>query len=357
MPQQSRARWAQLRVGLTTIVALAILGYLIFLLSGSRGFFKSKSTVYTYMGDTSDLGDGAPVRLNGIIIGKVRTVRLSGSSDPQRVIRVDMEIQDDFMPSIPVDSKAKLAAGTLLSAKYINITKGRSAETVKPGAEIGSQSTAALEDVFQQGDTALAALEEILRKLSGILDAVEVGKGTIGKLLVDETLYRKFLAITDESQKLVATLNSNQGTVGKLLHDEKLYDDVRGTVVRVNNLLDQVDQGQGTLGQLIKNPALYDDARKTIADVRQVLADINAGKGTVGKLLKNDELHEQIKGTIVRLDTLLDKINNGQGTLGQLVVNPTLYESLDGTTRELQGLLKDFRSNPKKFLHIKLGLF
>ena len=55
--------------------------------------------------------------------------------------------------------------------------------------------------------------------------------------------------------------------------------------------------------------------------------------------------------------TLLDKINNGQGTLGQLVVNPTLYESLDGTTRELQGLLKDFRSNPKKFLHIKLGLF
>jgi phospholipid/cholesterol/gamma-HCH transport system substrate-binding protein len=40
-----------------------------------------------------------------------------------------------------------------------------------------------------------------------------------------------------------------------------------------------------------------------------------------------------------------------------LLNNPALYEDLDGTTRELQGLLKDFRANPKKFLRIKLGLF
>jgi phospholipid/cholesterol/gamma-HCH transport system substrate-binding protein len=58
-----------------------------------------------------------------------------------------------------------------------------------------------------------------------------------------------------------------------------------------------------------------------------------------------------------KLDSILDKINSGQGTIGQLLVNPQLYESLDGTTREMQGLLKDFRANPKKFLRIKLGLF
>jgi phospholipid/cholesterol/gamma-HCH transport system substrate-binding protein len=64
-----------------------------------------------------------------------------------------------------------------------------------------------------------------------------------------------------------------------------------------------------------------------------------------------------VKGTLARVDTLLDKINNGPGTVSELLNNPQLYESLDGTTRELQGLLKDFRANPKKFLHIKLGLF
>jgi phospholipid/cholesterol/gamma-HCH transport system substrate-binding protein len=40
-----------------------------------------------------------------------------------------------------------------------------------------------------------------------------------------------------------------------------------------------------------------------------------------------------------------------------LLVNPSLYDNLNGATRELNGLMKDFRANPKKFLHIKLGLF
>ena len=78
---------------------------------------------------------------------------------------------------------------------------------------------------------------------------------------------------------------------------------------------------------------------------------------TAGKLLSSDELHNQLQATMGRLDTLLDKINNGQGTIGQLLVNPSLYQNLDSTTREVNGLMKDFRANPKKFLRIKLGLF
>ena len=364
MPQQTRASWAQLRVGVMTIVALGILGYLVFLLSGAHGLFQSKSDIYTFMGDSSDLTDGAPVRLNGIIIGKVKKVALSGLSDPRRVIKIDMEIEDNYMPSIPVDSQAKISAGNLLGTKFINISRGRAQEAVKGGAELHSGDTAELEDLFQQGGTTLAALQETIKKVDAIIDAVQVGQGTIGKLLVDETLYRRVLSIADEAQKLIATLNSDKGTIPKLLNDQKLYDDVVATVGRVNTLMDGLDKGEGTAGKLLKDPALYDETRAAIVDIRktigqatQLLDDVNAGKGTVGKLLKSDDLHDQLKSSIARIDTLLDKINSGQGTIGQLLVNPSLYESLDGTTRELHGLLKDFRANPKKFLRIKLGLF
>jgi phospholipid/cholesterol/gamma-HCH transport system substrate-binding protein len=364
MSQQSKVGWAKLRVGLVTIVALAILGYLIFLLSGTHGFFKGKSTIYTYLGDSSDLAQGAPVRLNGIVVGEVSKVELSGSSEPARVIRIDMEIKNEYMSAIPVDSGAKLASGNLLGTKYVNINKGRSTQTIKQGAELKSSSSAALEDVFQQGDTALAALEAILQKVNTLLDQIMSGQGSIGKLLVDPALYDKAVGVVNEGHKLLATLNSDQGTLGKLIHDDKLYDDFRGSVSRLNTLMDGLQQGQGTMGKILKDPALYDnslktvdDLRKTIAEAKTTLADINAGKGTVGKLLKSDELHDQIKATIGRMDTLLDKINSGQGTIGQLLVNPALYDSLEGTTRELHGLLKDFRANPKKFLRIKLGLF
>jgi len=60
---------------------------------------------------------------------------------------------------------------------------------------------------------------------------------------------------------------------------------------------------------------------------------------------------------MTRLDNVLDKVNSGEGTLGQLLLNPALYESMDGTMREVQGMMKDFRANPKKFLTIQLKLF
>ena len=364
MPQQSRARWAQLRVGIMGIISLGILGYLIFLLSSGHGLFKGKSNIYTYLGDSSDLADGAPVRLNGIVIGKVSGIRLSGSSDPRHVIRIDMEIEDDYMPAIPVDSQAKIAAGNLLGAKYINITKGKSQETIKAGAELQSGDTAELVDLFQQGNSTLGALQETIKKIDGIIDAVQVGHGTIGKLLEDETLYNRFLSTVDEAQKLIVTLNSGKGTLPQLLNDQQMYDDLKNTVAKVNTLIDGLQQGQGTLGKLLKDPVVYDetraaiaDVRKTIAETNQLIGDLNAGKGTAGKLLKSDDLHDQLKSSMARLDAMLDKINSGQGTLGQLLVNPSLYESLDGTTREIHGLIKDFRANPKKFLRIKLAIF
>ncbi|MGD1092778.1 MAG: MlaD family protein [Bryobacteraceae bacterium] len=362
MPQQTKIKWAQLRVGIMAIVALSILGWLIFLLTGTNGLFKSKSDLFAYVGDSSDIAEGAPVRLNGIVVGQVRSVALSGSNDPRRVVKIDMQVDNEYLPSIPVDSKSQVAQSNLLSTRYMNITKGSSSQTVQPGAELTSGTSPALEDLFQQGDTTLSALQDTIKKLDGIIDAIQVGHGTIGKLLADETLYNRILDLANEGDKLVGTLNStvtsDQNTIGKVLHDNNaLYNNVQDSLARVKTLVDDIDHGPGVIGKLVQDPALYDDTRNTIADVRQVLADINAGKGTVGKLLKSDDLHNQIQATIGRLDSLLDKINGGQGTLGQLLVNPQLYDTLNGTTNELHGLLKDFRANPKKFLRIKMSLF
>jgi phospholipid/cholesterol/gamma-HCH transport system substrate-binding protein len=360
MPTQEKKRWAQLKVGLLAMTALALLAVLIFLMTSSKGLFKSRSEIYTYLDDSAAIAEGAPVRLNGIAAGKVAGVNLTGSTEPNRIVRVTMEVDNQFLPSIPVDSQAGIAAENLLGTKYINIKKGRSQTAVKAGAELKSIDTREFDEVVQQGYSALTSLDGILKKLDGILTSVQVGQGTIGKLLSDEELYRRLVAITSETQKVIATLNSDQGTLGKLMHDDSLYTDVRGTFARVDMLLGTLQQdlqGQGTVGKLMKDPALYDEARSTIGDVRKLLAGIDQGQGTVGKLLKSDDLHNQLQASMGRLDALLDKVNNGQGTIGQLLANPALYESLDGTTRELNGLLKDFRANPKKFLRIKLAIF
>jgi phospholipid/cholesterol/gamma-HCH transport system substrate-binding protein len=362
MPVSSRAKWSELRVGLMAAVALAILGAIVFLLAGTSSLFKATSTIYTYFEDSAGMAVAAPVMLNGITIGKVTHIDLSGDANPKKIIKIRMQIEDDYMGSVPVDSLAIITAGNLLGTKYINIKKGKSPQLVAKGGEIPSQNLTTIDDFVQQGNTALTALQGIVTKADAIVSQVEAGKGTIGMLLVDDTIAKKMTSIVVEAEKLVVTLRqaaeSDQNSVGKLLHDKgAMYDDVRTSIAKINGLIDDIDKGDGAIGKLVKDPALYDDARKTIADFRKILADIDSGQGDVGKLLKSNELHEEIKATMGRLDVMLDKINKGEGTVGQLLNNPALYENLDGTTREVRALLKDFRANPKKFLTIYLKLF
>ncbi|HZU25603.1 MAG TPA: MlaD family protein [Bryobacteraceae bacterium] len=357
MPAAGKASWARLKVGVMAVVGMAILALVIFLITGSHPLFQSYSTLYTYMNDATGLTQGAPVTLNGLTIGAVKDVQLSTLSDPQKAIKITLQVEDQFLSAIPVDSLTELSAANLLGAKFVNINKGTARQTVQDNTTLATLNTRGFEDVVKQGYSVLSSLQLTVNKVNDIVDQIQSGKGSIGKLLVDETLYNRLLDIVTEVQKIATALNSTQGTLGKLVYDPALYNQVQGSLGRVDSLLAGLQQGEGTAGKLLKDPELYNQVRDSVQQMHQLLTDLNAGKGTAGKLLKSDELANQISATVSRLDTMLDKINAGQGTIGQLLVNQQLYDNLNGATRQLNLLMQDFRANPKKFLRIKLAIF
>ncbi len=357
MPSPQKVAWAQLRVGIMAVVAMILLATMVFLVTGKTSFFEKKLTIYTYLSDSAAMANGAEVRLNGIEIGKVQKVDLSGDADPQRAIRVEMLVEASRLRQIPIDSEAAIGAANVLGTKYINIKRGKAGETVKAGGTVKAVDTSTFEDVVASGYSVLESTREMLKRMDKIVSVVEDGKGSIGKLIYDEQLYKNLNGTAAEARKITEQINNGKGSLSKLLYDDAVLEDVRRTISRVNNLLEGLEQGQGTAGKLLKDPALHDDLRKTLAEFRTVAADLNAGKGTAGKLLHDEATLNQINATIAKVDTMLAKLNAGQGTLGQLMVNQQLYESLNGTTREMHELMKDFRKNPKKFLSIKLGLF
>jgi phospholipid/cholesterol/gamma-HCH transport system substrate-binding protein len=356
MPSAQKVSWAQLRVGIVAMVAMVILGLLVVLLTGSTKWFAKTSMLSTFMTDSANMSKGSPVRINGIPAGKVATVEWSGLPG-RRAVKMTMEIETDKLPQIPVDSEVAIASENALGNKFINIRKGESPETVKPGAELKSQDTSGFDDVVASGYAVMVSAKVMLERMDGIVSVIESGKGSIGKLINDDRLYDNLAKTAEEAAKITVAVNSDKGSIGKLLHGTELHDDLRSAIARVNKLVDGLEAGQGTAGKLLKDTALYDEFKATATEARTLMADLNAGKGTAGKLLKDEALHNQIVSTIARMDTLLDKINSGEGSLGQLVVNPQLYDSLNGTAREMNLLMKDFRANPKKFLRIKLGLF
>ncbi len=339
------------------IAAMVILAVLIFLLTGEKNIFARSATLYTYLSDSAALSTGAAVRLNGIYVGKIDRVELSGSTDPNRVVRLVMSVQRDRLAAIPVDSQASITAENVLGTKYINIKKGKSQATVRPGGELPSLDVEEFEDLVRKGYSTLDSVNATLRRIDNIVAQVEAGKGTVGKLLTEKELYDRLVGTVSEVEKMTKMVAAGQGTLGRLLHDQALYDRMVASVQRLENVIADVQQGQGTVGKLLRDPALYDEARTAIGEFRRVAADINAGKGTVGKLLKDEAAYRQIQDLLTKLDAMVERVNSGQGTLGQLVVNPQLYESLSGATTELRTFIKDVRANPKKFLRIKLGLF
>lgn len=358
MASKEKLNLAQLKVGILALVAMFFVVLLIFLLTGNIKFFVKEIPLHTFVDDAAALTTGAPVRINGIGAGNVKKVALSGLTDPNKIIRVDFEVDEPMLKEIPKDSQASIASDNLLgSTKFLNITKGKSPEPMEPNGTVQAVDTRQFDDVVQQGYQVLGSLQGILQQVQDIVGQVEVGKGTIGKLLVDDSLYKSLQGTVDQLQLLASTLNSTKGSVGKIVHSPELYNQIETTLGRFDSLMAGLQKGEGTAGKLLKDQALYDDVHTSVRQINTILTDLNAGKGTAGKLLKDDQLARQMSQTLTSLNTTIDKINAGQGTIGQLVVNPQLYDSLNGSAREIHELIKDFRSNPKKFLRIQLTLF
>jgi phospholipid/cholesterol/gamma-HCH transport system substrate-binding protein len=358
MADKTKTSLAQLRVGILGIVALFFLTLLVFLLTGGSGWFKKQIPLNTYVADASGMTSDAPVRINGIAAGKVKSVRLSGETNPKRVIRIDFLVDQDMLNQIPVDSVASIGSDNLLgSTKYLDITKGVRPETIQEGATMRSEDTQQFDALVKQGFGVLDSAQVILVKIQDLVGQIENGEGTLGKLLVDPSLYNSVQATVMQLQQLATTLNSRTGTIGHLVNDDAFYKQIETIIGRVDTLTQGLQQGQGTAGMLLTDKKLYDNLNQSLAQLNTILTNLNTGKGTAGQLFASDKLANQLSTTMTNVNLTIDKVNSGQGTIGQLLVNAQLYDNLTGATRDMQDLLKSFRANPKKYLSIKLHIF
>ncbi len=115
--------WAQLRTGILATAAMVLAGILIFLLTGQSNFFGGDFHLMTYMEDSAGMVSNDPVRVNGILVGYIGSIKLSGSRDPKKTVAIDMVIREKYLEQIPEDSKSAISAANLLGFSYVNITK------------------------------------------------------------------------------------------------------------------------------------------------------------------------------------------------------------------------------------------
>ena len=357
MPSQKQLKWSQLKVGITVIVASITLAVLIALMSGTGGLFTPMITLKSYFDDANGLRVGAPVRLSGVDIGNVKSIRVI-SNNPLTPVEVTMKVMTRYDFDLRKDSKTLLSTAGILGETYINIdssgAKDRIAQNgdVLPSAEVPDFS-----DMVRSGQGTLQNMDALIKRMDRIIGFVESGQGSVGKLIYDPSLYNRVNSTVSDFQKLVSEISNGQGSLGKLIGNDELYDKANGTIDKVNKMIDDLNAGQGTAGKLLKDPSLYDNANKTIANVKQLTDDINAGKGALGKMAKDQEFANKLQNTMNRISDLTDRMDNGEGSVGKLLKDPALYDNSNKLLTDMQDLVKAVRQDPKKYLTIHLKLF
>ena len=154
-----------------------------------------------------------------------------------------------------------------------------------------------------------------------------------------------------------AAIAGGKGTLGKLINDDSLYTRASDAVDRLDRVATNLDQGKGSAGKLLKDDSLYNNLNAAVDNANHLVAEINAGHGALGKLAKDPAFAQRLDDTVSHLDSILKSVDEGNGTLGQLVHNRALYDHADQTMDQAQGLIKGMREDPKKYLVIRLKMF
>jgi phospholipid/cholesterol/gamma-HCH transport system substrate-binding protein len=359
LPSQKQLKWSQLRVGITVIVASLTLGFLLFLMSGTAGLFTPRITLRSYFDNAEGLRIGAPVRLSGVDIGNVTHIGIVNMADKRLTpVEVQMKVSTKYGYALRRDSVTSLETAGVLGETYLDIDSSQAvAGDVHDGDILPTQVHPDFNQVVRASQSTLQNMDALLKRADRILAFAESGKGSLGKLIYDPTLYNRFSATVADFQKIVSEVGSGQGSLGALISRNDAYDKFLSTLDKMNSVIDDMQQGKGTAGKFLKDPSLYNNANDTIANLKKVTDDINAGKGTLGKLAKDEELAKKLDTTITKLSELTTELEAGQGSAGKLFKDETLYNNASDMLVETKALVKGIRENPKKYLSIKLHIF
>ena len=295
----------EVKIGITVIVALAMLICGINFLKGINLFQKS-NLYYVAFNDISGLGISNPVYANGYRIGIVRTIEYDYNKPGN--VYVGIEVEDNI--HITQGSYAELEA-QMLGGVTMNIMLGQSPLSLSPGDTIkGGPKISALDKVGQT----IPQLQNMMPKIDAILTSIN-------------------------------SLLSNPALQQTLTNAALLSEQLKTTTNGINTLLN---------GKVASIAANLEPTTKNLQHLSYKLdsIDYNSAINNINNTLT------QLQKTTTTLDhavnTTMDKINQPNSTLGLLLNDRTLYDNINRNLISSDSLLNDLRLHPKRYVHFSI---
>jgi phospholipid/cholesterol/gamma-HCH transport system substrate-binding protein len=330
------------------LIAVVALG--IFAIVARRTFLRHEFLLSVFVDDSAGVAASSPVLLNGIPIGHVSRVSLSGSKDPQRTVRIDMQFNRRYLTDIPDDSVAGITAANLLGDKYVNISRGIHPKHIEAGSELRATETQDIGSVLSRGSEPLKQANDIFNRIDAILRYVGENQGTVGRLVNDHIFRKHIDGITAAVQQIESDLKTSNGGATRIAD---IKADAARPMARLKDILADLDHGKGSAGRFLHDqnkPTLTAEANATVDEAKRLMDEAIHDK-------RPSEAMNRLQETSDKFAGLMDRVNAGQGTAGQLLVNPQLRDSVAKSEAELNSLIDAVGKHPTRFVQIRFGLF
>ena len=209
----------EIKVGLFVFIAFVLLTVMVFSISD---FYTGEPhySLRLSFNFANGIQSGAPVRLVGVNIGEVRTVRIFRDETTQRN-HAELDVLITKQAAIEEDSIAYINTLGLIGEKYVEIVPGTpggrilsSGETLKGKDSVPTEQL--METGFKMMQQAELAIESI-NKIVGDPGTQESLKGTSEKLNL----------LLGQANDILGRIREGEGTVGGLLTKDELYHDLK----------------------------------------------------------------------------------------------------------------------------------
>lgn len=332
-----RERGLEFRVGLLLLVALAVLvGFVVVLGSFS---LRSGFTVYVDYDYVGNLQTGAPIKVSGIKVGKVKDLEFRGGAmDPvskRRVqVRVKAWIEDRARESIRGDAELFINTAGVLGEQYLEIVPGRDYEhpPVSPGAILRGtdppRTDLVVARLYEVLDGVSAVLRDDRQAIADLLRNSSSAVAEVNRLLVDNrqqvsALISNTSGLAREATETLRGVNQQLGG-GRLTQLVGRADTLLGTANQT--LLAATPPAVALLGDATRVTGLLTEAR---VDRALAVADKAATAAT------------SAGGLIDNVNGLVTDLRQGKGSAGALLARDDVYA-------DLRELIRDLKRNPWK---------
>ncbi|WP_407428683.1 MlaD family protein [Treponema sp.] len=217
-----KIRYADQIVGFFSLLAIAALILFIFFMGASKNWFVKKNLYYTYFTSGSGFSVGMDVSYKGFSIGKIKSVKLEGSS-----VRVEYYVLAEYADYVKENSLVELITSPIGLGSSFVFHPGKGPELLPADSEIYRIDSLSAREIIESKKIRLESQEDsigvLMKKVSVIMDNVNILLHNINFALEGKgnTPVKQVVSNINEITKNLSTLtnqlNSENGAVPALL--------------------------------------------------------------------------------------------------------------------------------------------